>query len=99
MKKTSVLLASLMLALSTSAFAANQADAEKAIADAKSSYDAAKKTGFAWRDTEKSLINEAEKAMAKKDYDKAVSLATEAQKQNELAVQQSKDQAGAGPLF
>lgn len=98
MKKTSVLLASLMLAFSTSVFAASKADAEKAITDAKAAYKAADATGFAWRDTDKKLLKEAEKAAAAGDYSKAEKLANEAKAQSDLAVQQSKDQANAGPM-
>ena len=98
MKKITMLLAAATLAMSSTAFAASKADAEKAIADAKAATSAAKKVGFEWRDTDKKLIKKAEAAMKKGDYNTALKLAKEAKAQSELAQQQAKDQANAGPL-
>lgn len=104
MKKLSMLLAAAMLAMSSSAFAASKADAAKAIAEANAANDAAKKLGFEWRDVrwkkaKKPLLKQAEDAMKKGDYNKAVKLANEAKKHGELAQQQAKAEANAGPLF
>lgn len=68
---------------------ADQATAEQAIADAKSSNAQAKKMGAEWRDTDK-IIASAETALAAGDYDKAVELANSAQRQAENAMSQAK---------
>ena len=68
---------------------ADQATAEQAIADAKSSNAQAKKMGAEWRDTGK-MIKEAEKALAAGDYAKAIDLANKAQRQAENAMKQAK---------
>jgi nucleoid-associated protein YgaU len=70
---------------------ADQAAAEQAIADAKSTNAQAKKMGAEWRDTGK-MIKSAEAASEAGDYDKAVDLANKAQRQAENAMKQAKDQ-------
>ena len=70
---------------------ASQATAEQAIADAKSTNAQAKKMNAEWRDTGK-VINSAEAALTAGDYDKAVELANQAQRQAELAMKQAKEQ-------
>ena len=68
---------------------ADQASAEQAIADAKSSNAQAKAMGAEWRDTGK-MINSAEEALAAGDYAKAVELANKARRQADNAMQQTK---------
>ncbi len=70
---------------------ADQATAEQAIADAKSSNAQAKKMGAEWRDTGK-MIEAAEKALAAGDYDKAVELANKAQQQADNAMAQARSE-------
>jgi len=70
---------------------ASQATAEQAIADAKSTNAQAKKMEAEWRDTGK-IIKSAEAALADGDYDKAVKLANQAQRQAELAMKQAKSE-------
>jgi len=69
--------------------AVDQATAEQAIADAKSSNAQAKKMNAEWRDTGK-IIASAEAALADGDYAKAVELANKAQRQAETAMKQAK---------
>ncbi len=104
MKKMSILLASLMLAVSTSAFAASKAQAQKAIDEAVAATDEAKALGNEWRDirwkkSKKPILSQAKDAMKKGQYNKAYRLAMEAKKQGEIAQQQAKDEKDAGPLF
>jgi len=70
---------------------ADQASAEKAIADAKSANAEAKKMGHEWRDTGK-IIKQAEAALAAGDYQKAMDLADKARRQGENAQQQAREQ-------
>ncbi|MCW9013321.1 MAG: DUF4398 domain-containing protein [Gammaproteobacteria bacterium] len=70
---------------------ADQATAEQAIADAKSSNAQAKKMGAEWRDTGK-IIKQAEEALAAGDYAKAIELANQAQRQAENAMKQAREQ-------
>lgn len=67
----------------------DQATAEQAIADAKSSNAQAKKMGAEWRDTGK-MIASAEEALAAGDYAKATDIANKAQRQAEAAMAQAK---------
>lgn len=67
---------------------ADQATAEQAIADAKSSNAQAKKMNAEWRDTGK-IIESAEAALADGDYAKAIELANKAQRQAEIAMKQA----------
>jgi len=97
MKKMNVLLASLMLALSSTAFASAKSDASAAISAAQSSFDATAKAGNGWTTTEKDM-KDAKAAFDKHDYKKAKSLAEEVQAQCKIANQQGKDQAKAGPM-
>jgi len=71
--------------------APDQAAAEQAIADAKSTNAQAKKMNAEWRDTGK-IIKSAEKALADGDYAKAIKLANKAQRQAESAMKQAKEQ-------
>jgi len=67
-----------------------------ALAEAKASLKVAKKAHFEWRDTGK-LLKKADKAAKAGDFEKATKLAKKANRQNQLALVQSKDQANAGP--
>ena len=69
----------------TSAIQAEKAKA--AIAAAEKSRDAAAASGFEWRDTSK-LIEDAKKAATENDFDKAIQLAGQAERQGALAVRQ-----------
>lgn len=70
---------------------ADQATAEKAIADAKTANAEAKKMGHEWRDTGK-MIKQAEDALAAGDYQKAIDIADKARRQGENAQQQAREQ-------
>jgi hypothetical protein len=65
--------------------------ANQAIAAAEAAVKKADTTGFAWRDSEK-MIAEAKAAAAKQDFETATKLAKKAEKQGQLAYQQSLDQ-------
>lgn len=67
------------------AVTAEQANA--AIAAAEKSQAAAAKVGYEWRDTGK-MIEEAKKAAAASEFDKALKLATQAEHEGNLAVKQ-----------
>ena len=92
---TAIALASL-LTVSLPASAANQSEYNKAAASAKAAISKAKAAKFEWRDSGK-ILKAADKAAKAGDYKKAVKLATKARHQGELALAQSKTQAGAGP--
>lgn len=66
--------------------------AKAAIAAAEKSRDAAAAAGFEWRDTTQ-LIDDAKKAAAAGEFDKAIKLAGEAERQGALAVKQSAIEA------
>lgn len=70
---------------------ADQATAEQAIADAKAANAKAQAMGAEWRDTAK-LIEEAEAALAAGDYQKAIDLANQAERQAENAMAQAKSE-------
>lgn len=77
----------------TSAWATHRADAEKAIAEAKSLQQQAVAAGV---DTKESaaLINEAETLLRTRQYTKAVELVTEAMKQDQFALTQARTAKG-----
>lgn len=66
--------------------------AKAAIAAAEKSRDAAAAAGFEWRDTSK-MIEDAKKAAAANEYDEAIQLAGEAEREGALAVKQSAIEA------
>lgn len=75
---------------STASAAVSTAQAEQAkaaIAAAEKGRDAAAASGFEWRDTSK-MIDDAKKAAAANEYDKAISLAGTAERQAAIAVKQ-----------
>lgn len=73
------------------AFNALAAQAENEIREAE-------KVGFLWRDTEQ-LLADARQANRQGRHDEAMKLAQKALKQAELAQQQAKDNAKAGPSY
>ena len=99
LKKYLVLLAAAALMASASAFAADKAAAEKAIAEAKEATKAAGAAHGAWRDTGK-IIKKAEAAAEAGEFDKAVKLADTAKFQGEMGLAQAKSQVGTGnPVY
>jgi hypothetical protein len=58
----------------------------------------AEKTGFLWRDTE-SLLAEARKAMSEGRHEEAMKLAEQSLRQAQLAQQQARANASAGPSY
>ena len=68
-----------------------------ALAAAKNSIKAAKSANFEWRDSVK-ILKKADKAAKAGDFEMAQKLAMTAKRQGDLALQQSKDQAAAGPI-
>ena len=85
-----------LLSFSLSATAASKSDYDKAAADAKAAIAAAAAADYEWRDSGK-MLKEADKIASGGDYAKAIILAKKAKRQGDLAVAQSKAQAGAGP--
>lgn len=81
--------------LGSSAFAAEKADAEAAIAAAKAAQKAASAVGGEWRDTGK-IIKEAETALAEGNYGNAMSLAKKAEDQGHIGKAAAMTQVGAG---
>jgi len=92
---TAIALASL-LTVSLSATAANKSDFNKATTAAKAAISKAKAANYEWRDSGK-ILKAANKAAKAGNYKKAVKLANKARRQGDLALAQSKAQAGAGP--
>jgi hypothetical protein len=73
---------------------ADAGQAAAAIAAAEASRAAAAAVGYEWRDTAK-MIEDAKKAVEEKDFDKAVKLAKQAEKQGKNAVAQHQQQVEA----
>lgn len=94
-KKYLVLAVAGALMMGSTAFAADKAAAEKAIADAKAMTKEANSAGGEWRDTGK-IIKKAEAAAKDGDYDKAVKLADTAKFQSETGLAQAESQKGVG---
>ena len=67
-------------------------------ADVEREIRAAEKTGFLWRDTDQ-LLREARLAQSEGRYEDAKQLANKARRQAELAQQQARDNANAGPVY
>ena len=67
----------------------DQSTAEQAIADAKASNAQAKKMNAEWRDTGK-MIKKAQAALDKGEFEKAIQLANQAQRQGKMAQDQAK---------
>jgi len=74
------------------------AEADAAIASAKAANKKAKKVGYEWRDTGK-ILKKAAKAKGKGDFDKAVKLAGQAERQAINAVKQYHDQKNVKPML
>lgn len=98
MRKTILALAAAtLLGAGCATQTAKPADAEMAaaaIAAAESSRAAAAAVGYEWRDTAK-MIEDAKKAVEEKDFDKAVKLAKQAERQGQNAVAQQQQQIQA----
>ncbi len=73
-------------------------EVQKAIDAAIEVNEKADKMGFQWRDAGK-FIKQAQKAAESGDKKKALQLAEKARIQGELAIEQAKAQANAGPRF
>ncbi|TDY01740.1 DUF4398 domain-containing protein [Thiohalophilus thiocyanatoxydans] len=100
MKKIAIMAmtAALTLAACATGPSMSEQDANNAISAAKSELNKAKNVNYAWRDTGK-MIKAAEKAAKEGEYEKAVDLANEAEKQSELAQKQSREQKDAEPII
>ncbi|HHC74477.1 MAG TPA: SoxXA-binding protein [Thiothrix sp.] len=99
--KFNVLFASLLLALSTQAFAedaAKTADPAAAITAAEAAHKAAQAVGFEWRDTAK-MIKSAKEAAKAGDAEKAIKLANAAKLQGDMGVKQAETAKNAEPRF
>ncbi len=94
-KKYLVLAVAGALMMGSTAFAADKAAAEKAIADAKTAAKMADSVGGEWRDTGKT-IKKAEAAAKEGDFDKAVKLADTARYEGEIGLAQAESQKGVG---
>lgn len=98
MRKTILALAAAtLLGAGCATQTAKPADAEQAtaaIAAAEASRAAAEAVGYEWRDTAK-MIADAKKAVEEKDFDKAVKLAKQAERQGKEALAQHKQQVEA----
>lgn len=91
------LILGLMLAVTAPSTTFASAETDAAIKAAKEAYEAVKKAGFAWRDTEK-MIKQAEE-MAKDKPEDAIKLANRAKRQAENGLEQAKAAKNAGPRF
>ncbi len=98
--KNTVLFAALSLMLGACATTgggteASADDATQAIAAAQTAREKVAKVGYEWRDTG-TLIDQAKQAAEAKEYDKAASLAKEAEHQSAAAMAQYEAQKNAG---
>lgn len=94
----SIAMASILLTGYASAGTANstQEDYNTAVADAKKSLKTAGKANYEWRDSGK-ILKQADKAAKAGDFTGATKLANKAKRQGDLALEQSKLYADAGP--
>lgn len=95
LKKILALSAAGWLMLGASVFAADKAEADKAVADAKAAGELAKAAGGEWRDTAK-ILEDAEKALGAGEFEQAVKLAGKAKFQYEAAAAQAEAEQGVG---
>lgn len=95
LKKISALCAVASLLCGATAFAADKAEAEKAIAAAQDAQKAAASAKGEWRDTGK-MLEDAEKALGEEKYDDAVKLAGKAKFQYETGAAQMTAQTDVG---
>jgi hypothetical protein len=77
---------------------AMDASVQNAIDNAIAANKNAASIGYEWRDADK-FIEDAKKAAAEGDKEKALSLANEAKSQGDLAYEQGLSQKNAGPRF
>lgn len=94
-KKTLLAAATATLLISGSAFAADKAAAEAAIANAKAAGKMAKAAQGEWRDTAK-MLKKAAGMVEKGKFADAVKMANKAKFQYEMGTEQAKGQAGVG---
>lgn len=94
-KKILALFAAGCLIFGVPAFAADKAEADKAVADAKAASELAKAAGGEWRDTAE-ILEDAEKALEAGEFDQAVQLAGKAKFQYEAAAAQAEAAQGVG---
>lgn len=95
LKKILTLCATVSLVLGSAAFAADKAEAEKAIAEAKAAKGPAAEVKGEWRDTG-SMLKKAEEALGEGKYDDAVKLAGKAKFQYEAGAAQMMAEEGVG---
>ncbi|MCW8934556.1 MAG: SoxXA-binding protein [Gammaproteobacteria bacterium] len=76
--------------------AATKAGYNAALISANKSLKAAVEANYVWRDSIK-ILHKADKAAKKGDYETAIKLANKAKRQGDLALEQSKTEANAGP--
>lgn len=76
----------------------NKAQFDKTIKDAETAFKAVDQLGGGWAYTEE-MMDDAKKAAAANDYDKALKLAKEAYDQSVMAKQQYEGQLNAGPTL
>ncbi|RDH85037.1 MAG: SoxXA-binding protein [endosymbiont of Galathealinum brachiosum] len=91
----------LLSGCATSGSSGNSAAATKegynaALVNANKSLKAAAQANYVWRDSGK-MLKKADKAAKKGDFETATKLANQAKRQGDMALAQSKEQAGAGP--
>lgn len=100
MKKIALIAVSAALTLAACATGPTytQAQADSAIAAAEQKTKQAAKVNYEWRDTG-DMIKKAKEAAKKGDFDTAVKLASKAEKQSTMALQQYEDNKTAGPRF
>ena len=71
-------------------YAASLENAEEALKAAINANNKVAEMGFEWRDTRKTLLNPAQKAIKAGDYDKAIELANTALSHAELGMKQAQ---------
>lgn len=100
MKKIAIIAVSAALTLAACATGPTytQQQADSAIAAAEQKTKQAAKVNYEWRDTG-DMIKKAKEAAKKGDFDTAVKLASKAEKQSTMALQQYEENKSAGPRF
>lgn len=98
MKLPSWMLAALLGAGVSTAWAVSEKEASEAIAAAEAATKKAASIGYEWRDTGK-IIKSAKEALAGKDFEAALKHANNAKLQGERAYEQGMGQQQAGPTF
>jgi predicted lipoprotein len=96
--RTALIISVLAVALTACASAAQDEEYNQLVTRAENEIKLAGAAGFLWRDTEQ-FLKESKEAHAAGDRDLAFRLARQALKQAQLAQQQARDNANAGPGF